>query len=124
MTKQLIGYSLIYRCEIDGPLLRMVCVPPDGTFQPPIDVVEHFNQRGEGHKVSCLSEPVFNYGGPTFEKGSRVIPKSEFWQLEWTQLAGTVLGTLVDDDDKEWVGYINDMGNPHLEDADTLVEIE
>lgn len=124
MARRQVGEILKYECKIDGVLhWRYVSVDERPAPIPP-DVVFHFEQRGEGHVVTTVHEPMFEDGAPTFTKGNRVILESEKWMVSWTPLKGTVIGTLVDDDGVELTGYINDMGNLHLECAKNLVEIE
>lgn len=120
MTRTLVGYFYIFRCRIDGDLHHITVNNPKDGYHPPIDVREHFAQRGDGHEVITIREPVFEDGGPTFHRDDRVIIDLDLRP----QLEATVLGTLVDNEGKEWVGFINDLGNAHLESPRRLLKIE
>lgn len=61
-----------------------------------------------------------NDGAPLFARGSRVVVNLDLR----SQLAGTVIGTLLDFDGKEYVGLVNDLGNPHLEPVEQLMTLE
>lgn len=114
MTRRQIGESRKFECKIDG-VLHTKYLNAGDQYMTPIDVSEHRVQRGPGHEVECIIEPIFQDGGPKFVKGNRVVHDTRF------DLIGTVIGTLVDVTGIEWVGYVNDLRNPHLEDASTLL---
>lgn len=117
--RTLTGYRHQFRCPICGTL-HIAIVGIDSMYAPPIDVLEHAHQRGpKEHEIVTTIEPIFCDGGPTFAVGSRVVVNLA---ME-IGLEGIVLGTLVDDNGKEWVGFINRLGNPHLEDAERLMEL-
>jgi hypothetical protein len=86
----------------------------------PTDVSEHKAQRGDGHEVLTVREPIFTDGGPTFAIGTRVVVDLDLRH----GLEGTVIGTLTDFDGKEWVGFINDLNNPHLAPAANSMQVK
>lgn len=121
MTQRIfVGNRYIYRCRECGTLCTAT-VESDSFYDPPIDVQKHEEQRGAGHEVIASKEPMFVDGqGPTFAIGSRVVFDFDLRH----GLAATVLGTLLDFDGKEYVGFVNDIGNSHLELAERLMTLE
>jgi hypothetical protein len=128
-TRPIVGFTISYVCKIDGTLHTAQINSYLTGHNPPIDVREHFTQRGDGHEVHTYCQPVFVDAagrdmGPTFAKGTRVLMKIHEWERSWTPLRATVIGTLIDSDGNELVGFINDIGNYHLEPADRLMSID